>query len=109
MSATRPSFNALRPAPTYGKIEPAPVPSTNLQVKEERLFVSCFKTHASRFSMLTGVSSLLQRLYIGNLDPTMDEYTVVKLFEPFGKITFLDFLFHWQGVKRGQPRGYCFL
>ncbi|RUS30649.1 hypothetical protein BC938DRAFT_479114 [Jimgerdemannia flammicorona] len=49
------------------------------------------------------------RLYVGNLDPTIDEYAVVKLFEPFGKITYLDFMFHWHGTKRGQPRGYCFL
>ncbi|GAB5593625.1 hypothetical protein Unana1_08525 [Umbelopsis nana] len=50
-----------------------------------------------------------QRLYIGNLDPTIDEYALVKLFEPFGKITLLDFLFHFSGPKRGQPRGYCFI
>ncbi|KAI9285136.1 hypothetical protein BC943DRAFT_360657 [Umbelopsis sp. AD052] len=49
------------------------------------------------------------RLYIGNLDPTIDEYALVKLFEPFGKITLMDFLFHFAGPKRGQPRGYCFL
>ncbi|KAG2183478.1 hypothetical protein INT43_006484 [Umbelopsis isabellina] len=51
----------------------------------------------------------ISRLYIGNLDPTIDEYALVKLFEPFGKITLMDFLFHWTGPKRGQPRGYCFL
>ncbi|KAM3578871.1 hypothetical protein VKS41_008665 [Umbelopsis sp. WA50703] len=51
----------------------------------------------------------ISRLYIGNLDPTIDEYALVRLFEPFGKITLLDFLFHWTGTKRGQPRGYCFL
>ncbi|CAG8435285.1 5536_t:CDS:2 [Diversispora eburnea] len=50
-----------------------------------------------------------KRLYIGNLDSAIDEYTVVKLFEPFGKITQLDYLFHKSGPKRGQPRGYCFL
>ncbi|CAG8512514.1 13765_t:CDS:2 [Acaulospora morrowiae] len=50
-----------------------------------------------------------KRLYIGNLDITVDEYAVVKLFEPFGKITHLDYLFHKSGPKRGQPRGYCFL
>ncbi|CAB4385731.1 unnamed protein product [Rhizophagus irregularis] len=50
-----------------------------------------------------------KRLYIGNLDSSINEYTVVKLFEPFGKITHLDYLFHKSGPKRGQPRGYCFL
>ena len=33
----------------------------------------------------------------------------MKLFEPHGKITFLDYMFHWSGPKKGQPRGYCFL
>ncbi|ORY91104.1 hypothetical protein BCR43DRAFT_446775, partial [Syncephalastrum racemosum] len=50
-----------------------------------------------------------QRLYVGNLDLALDEYAVVKLFEPFGKITFLDYMFHHAGPKKGQPRGYCFL
>ncbi|KAI9492832.1 hypothetical protein BDB00DRAFT_826591 [Zychaea mexicana] len=54
-------------------------------------------------------SSNTKRLYIGNLDSTVDEYAVVKLFEPHGKITFLDYMFHWNGPKKGQPRGYCFL
>ncbi|KAF9896127.1 hypothetical protein BX616_008078 [Lobosporangium transversale] len=34
---------------------------------------------------------------------------VLKLFSPFGKITKLDFMFHWHGAKKGTPRGYCFL
>ncbi|CAG8455395.1 10096_t:CDS:2 [Paraglomus occultum] len=50
-----------------------------------------------------------KRLYIGNLDAAVDEYTIVKLFEPYGKITHLDYLFHKSGPRRGQPRGYCFL
>ncbi|KAF9408353.1 hypothetical protein BGZ94_002345 [Podila epigama] len=50
-----------------------------------------------------------KRIYVGNLDPTIDEYTVLKLFTPFGKITKLDFMFHWHGPKKGTPRGYCFL
>ncbi|KAK3823910.1 MAG: hypothetical protein JOS17DRAFT_752575 [Linnemannia elongata] len=50
-----------------------------------------------------------RRLYIGNLDPTIDEYTLLKLFSPFGKVTKLDFMFHYSGPKKGTPRGYCFL
>ena len=34
---------------------------------------------------------------------------VLKLFSPFGKVTKLDFMFHWSGPKKGTPRGYCFL
>ncbi|KAG0364121.1 hypothetical protein BC939DRAFT_504116 [Gamsiella multidivaricata] len=50
-----------------------------------------------------------KRIYVGNLDPAIDEYIVLKLFSPFGKITKLDFMFHWHGPKKGTPRGYCFL
>ncbi|KAG0270694.1 hypothetical protein DFQ27_000045 [Actinomortierella ambigua] len=50
-----------------------------------------------------------KRIYIGNLDPAIDEYTVVKLFTPYGRIANLDFMFHWHGPKKGTPRGYCFL
>ncbi|KAI1314780.1 hypothetical protein EDD11_001708 [Mortierella claussenii] len=50
-----------------------------------------------------------KRIYVGNLDPAIDEYLVLKLFSPFGKITKLDFMFHWHGPKKGTPRGYCFL
>ncbi|KAF9581593.1 hypothetical protein BGW38_001335 [Lunasporangiospora selenospora] len=50
-----------------------------------------------------------KRIYVGNLDSTIDEYAVVKLFSPFGKITKLDFMFHWHGPKKGTPRGYCFI
>ncbi|KAF9903053.1 hypothetical protein EC991_004266 [Linnemannia zychae] len=50
-----------------------------------------------------------RRLYIGNLDPTIDEYMLLKLFSPFGKVTKLDFMFHYNGPKKGAPRGYCFL
>ncbi|KAI8880994.1 RNA-binding domain-containing protein [Backusella circina FSU 941] len=51
----------------------------------------------------------IKRLYIGNLDSSIEEYAIVKLFEPFGKITFLDVMVHWSGPKKGLSRGYCFL
>ncbi|SAM02948.1 hypothetical protein [Absidia glauca] len=50
-----------------------------------------------------------KRLYIGNLDSTVDEYAVIKLFEPYGKIVVFEFMFFLHGPKKGQPRGYCFL
>ncbi|KAG0163589.1 hypothetical protein DFQ28_011476 [Apophysomyces sp. BC1034] len=60
-------------------------------------------------SFVGSPSANTKRLYIGNLESTVDEYAIVKLFEPYGKITFLDYMFHWNGPKKGQPRGYCFL
>ncbi|KAI8092598.1 uncharacterized protein BX664DRAFT_327674 [Halteromyces radiatus] len=50
-----------------------------------------------------------KRLYIGNLDPSVDEYAVMKLFEPYGKIIVFEYMFYLHGPKKGQPRGYCFL
>lgn len=49
------------------------------------------------------------RLYIGNLHPTVDEYTLIQTFSKFGKIAKLDFLFHKSGPQKGQPRGYAFV
>ncbi|KZT50572.1 RNA-binding domain-containing protein [Calocera cornea HHB12733] len=49
------------------------------------------------------------RLYVGNLHTSVDEYTLIKAFERFGKITSLDFLFHKVGPQKGKPRGYAFI
>ncbi|KAG9301640.1 hypothetical protein G9A89_016710 [Geosiphon pyriformis] len=70
-----------------------------------------YKFHSTVVSIGPTEKSKLdeKRLYIGNLDPAIDEYTVIKLFEAYGKITHLDYLFHKSGPRRGQPRGYCFL
>ncbi|KAH0828608.1 hypothetical protein J3R83DRAFT_2938 [Lanmaoa asiatica] len=52
---------------------------------------------------------LRERLYVGNLSPTVDEYTLLQVFTKFGKIAKLDFLFHKSGANRGKPRGYAFV
>lgn len=44
-------------------------------------------------------------IYIGNLDKRMREIHILKLFQPMGKITNLQFLF----TKTGEPRGYMFI
>ncbi|XP_061118735.1 probable RNA-binding protein 18 [Conger conger] len=49
------------------------------------------------------------RLWIGNIDPKITEYHLVKLLERFGKVKQFDFLFHKSGPLEGQPRGYCFV
>lgn len=49
------------------------------------------------------------RLYVGNLSPTVDEYTLIQVFQKYGKITKLDFMFHKSGVLKGKPRGYAFV
>ncbi|KAJ6595749.1 RNA-binding domain-containing protein [Mycena vulgaris] len=53
--------------------------------------------------------TLQDRLYIGNLHPSVDEYSLLQIFSKFGKVTKLDFLFHKTGLLRGKPRGYAFV
>ncbi|KAG2235150.1 hypothetical protein INT48_006531 [Thamnidium elegans] len=57
----------------------------------------------------TGSTVNTKRLYIGNLDQTIDEYTVVKIFEKFGKIKYIEVMIHRTGPKKGLSKGYCFL
>ncbi|WWC72043.1 uncharacterized protein I206_106003 [Kwoniella pini CBS 10737] len=49
------------------------------------------------------------RLYVGNLSPTIDEFTLIQIFSKYGKITKLDFMFHKTGVLKGKPRGFAFI
>ena len=69
---------------------------------------------------------LPDRLYVGNLHPSVDEcvprplvsttrirplhrFALVQVFSKFGKISHLDFLFHKTGALKGKPRGYAFV
>ncbi|KAF9234320.1 hypothetical protein BU15DRAFT_52761 [Melanogaster broomeanus] len=52
---------------------------------------------------------LRERLYVGNLSPAVDEYTLLKVFSKFGKVSKLDFLYHKAGPNKGKPRGYAFI
>jgi RNA recognition motif-containing protein len=49
------------------------------------------------------------KLYVGNLDAKVTEYQILKLFCPFGTIVREEFKWHTSGVKKGEPRGFCFL
>ncbi|KAK7044652.1 single-stranded nucleic acid binding protein [Favolaschia claudopus] len=65
---------------------------------------------ASSSTLAAQSRQLLQdRLYVGNLHPTVDEYSLLQIFSRFGRITHLDFLFHKAGVLKGKPRGYAFV
>lgn len=52
---------------------------------------------------------LKDRIYVGNLGPVVDEYTLLQIFSKYGKVTKLDFLFHKSGPNKGRPRGYAFI
>ncbi|KAG8743680.1 hypothetical protein FRC11_013758 [Ceratobasidium sp. 423] len=49
------------------------------------------------------------RLYVGNLDHTVDEYALLQIFSTFGHVAKLDFLYHTSGPLKGKPRGYAFV
>ncbi|KZP07571.1 RNA-binding domain-containing protein [Athelia psychrophila] len=49
------------------------------------------------------------RLYVGNLHPTVDEYTLLTIFSKYGTIKSMDYLFHKTGPSRGKPRGFAFV
>ncbi|KAF5391020.1 hypothetical protein D9757_003938 [Collybiopsis confluens] len=54
-------------------------------------------------------SVLKDRLFIGNLHPSVTEYNLLQMFAKYGKVTKLDFLFHKSGELKGKPRGYAFI
>ncbi|KAF8714690.1 RNA recognition motif, partial [Rhizoctonia solani] len=49
------------------------------------------------------------RLYVGNLDHSVDEYALLQIFSTFGHVAKLDFLYHTSGPLKGKPRGYAFV
>jgi RNA recognition motif-containing protein len=49
------------------------------------------------------------RLFVGNLAPNVDEYTLVQVFQKYGKITKLDVMYHKTGPLKGKSRGYAFV
>ncbi|CAE7119949.1 unnamed protein product [Rhizoctonia solani] len=49
------------------------------------------------------------RLYVGNLDHSVDEYALLQVFSTFGHVAKLDFLYHTSGPLKGKPRGYAFV
>eukprot|EP00033_Pygsuia_biforma_P003188 GCRY01003498.1.p1 GENE.GCRY01003498.1~~GCRY01003498.1.p1 ORF type:complete len:164 (+),score=13.00 GCRY01003498.1:234-725(+) len=60
-------------------------------------------------SHLSDKSVKANTLWVGNMDPKMTEYSVMKLFQPFGEIKSLQFIWHSAGPLKGQPKGYCFV
>ncbi|KAH8922270.1 RNA-binding domain-containing protein, partial [Atractiella rhizophila] len=44
------------------------------------------------------------RIHLSSLPPTLTEYALLRLLQPYGRLTALDFLF----TPSGEPRGYAF-
>lgn len=51
----------------------------------------------------------MTRLYVGNLAPSLSEYSLIALCAQHGKVTALDFLYHTAGNLKGKPRGFAFV
>ncbi|KAF8066801.1 hypothetical protein FPV67DRAFT_1496535 [Lyophyllum atratum] len=97
------------PSPTRLQHPSSPLsPQTN----EHLSFPSTFAEPVAESSTAPPVPPrqlLKDRLYVGNLHPTVDEYSLLQIFSKFGKVTKLDFLFHKAGALKGKPRGYAFV
>ena len=50
-----------------------------------------------------------RRLFVGNLELTINEGDILKIFAKFGTVTESDFLHHFAGPMRGRPKGFCFI
>ncbi|KAH9498998.1 putative RNA-binding protein 18 [Bulinus truncatus] len=50
-----------------------------------------------------------KRLWIGNLDPKMSEFAILKLVQKFGSIRKMDCIYHKAGPDKGKSKGYCFV
>lgn len=48
------------------------------------------------------------RLWIGNLDSRITEFSILKILQKFGSLKKFDFLYHKSGPDQGKSRGYCF-
>ncbi|KAI0036366.1 hypothetical protein K488DRAFT_41293 [Vararia minispora EC-137] len=86
---------------------PAVVSSTS-----ELLSYPTFEPEASTSAVASqprARETLQDRLYIGNLHPSVTEHTLIQVFSKFGKLSNLDFLFHKTGALKGKPRGYAFV
>ncbi|XP_014788321.1 probable RNA-binding protein 18 [Octopus bimaculoides] len=48
------------------------------------------------------------RLWIGNLDPRVTEFALLKILQKFGNLLKFDLMYHKSGPDQGKHRGYCF-
>ena len=44
-----------------------------------------------------------------NVHFSVSRYNLVKILQRFGELKSFELLFHKSGVKKGEPRGYCFV
>ncbi|OWF56095.1 probable RNA-binding protein 18 [Mizuhopecten yessoensis] len=49
------------------------------------------------------------RVWLGNLDSRLTEFSLLKVLQKYGSLKRFDFLLHKSGPDVGKPRGYCFV
>ncbi|KAJ1339527.1 hypothetical protein BSLG_005851 [Batrachochytrium salamandrivorans] len=86
-------------------LEKKPILTLSFQVKKS----STVTNAESSVEIQPSKAEPSPRLYVGNFTDKVTEYTIMKLFEEYGKIARIDYLWHQEGPKHGMPRGYCFV
>ena len=55
------------------------------------------------------VAAKPRRVFIGNMHPSTSEGDLIKLFQNFGTVKEVAYLWHKFGPNKGQPKGYAFV
>lgn len=67
---------------------------------------SCPQEHPHRnpTNTITG-----KRIFVGNLHPSTTEKELILIFQKFGTIQNIEYIWHKFGPLKGQPKGYAFI
>lgn len=50
-----------------------------------------------------------RRVFVGNMHPSTTEGDLIKIFQNFGTVKEVAYLWHKFGANKGQPKGYAFV
>ena len=56
-----------------------------------------------------GEGGAAARIFVGNLDMRVSEGDILKIFARYGTVASCNFLWNFEGPRKGQPRGFCFV
>jgi RNA recognition motif-containing protein len=48
-------------------------------------------------------------IFVGNLHPSVSEGDLIKMFQEYGEVKNISYMWHKIGPQRGQPKGYSFI
>lgn len=55
------------------------------------------------------VGVIPRRVFVGNMHPSTTEGDLIKIFQNFGTVKEVAYLWHKFGANKGQPKGYAFV